>query len=342
MYVDTSSLICSVSSCICSLRTDLPAYVRIAGYHLYTDQKTGVTYCATLVRPSVVKGRKEKYLAKVSCFLYNYSLRKHPTSIVFFLQSTLSQSGPIFSTQILPRNHLLRVPIYNPFAQQLQLYESDATPHVYATYVKYSRVGASGKQLLAPRGSSLDLALTVFKKFFQTKTGLRWEEQYDDSKTPEPKRDARGEPVPADDGLFQFERPTGLLASLKVEAEIESVNEETQTQQITASYTTGPCTTTRCDETVDDTRVEGLAVNSTINPEIVETDDNYREPNQDCRFQRPASVDSNINSDSNDPNGTADTADEETGSSQTIDFEEEQEHQQSSPELCQESDTVID
>ncbi|KAL1862232.1 hypothetical protein Plec18170_001057 [Paecilomyces lecythidis] len=128
-----------------------------AGYHLYTDQETGTTYCATLVRQTLMAGRNEKY--------------------------------------------------------QLKLYESNAEPHVYATYVKYSRVGKSGTELVAPRGSSFDLAMAAYKKFFKIKTGKDWDDRLDGS-LPEAKKDQEGNVLPPDEGWFRHELPTGLLASL--------------------------------------------------------------------------------------------------------------------------------
>jgi hypothetical protein len=39
-------------------------------YHLYSDARAGVTYHATLVRPLVLNGRKEKYQLKVCNFMF--------------------------------------------------------------------------------------------------------------------------------------------------------------------------------------------------------------------------------------------------------------------------------
>ncbi|KAJ9266924.1 hypothetical protein DTO195F2_859 [Paecilomyces variotii] len=151
-----------------------------AGYHLCADKETGVTYCATLVRPTSVTGRNEKYQLK---------------------------------------HHHLIVPIERAYAKQLQLYESNAEPHVYATYVKYSRIGKSGTELVAPRGSSFDLAMTAYKKFFKIKTGKSWDERFD-GKLPEAKKDHEGNVLPPDEGWFRHELPKGLLASLLMQTEI--------------------------------------------------------------------------------------------------------------------------
>lgn len=156
----------------------------------------------------------------------------------------------------------------------------------------------------APRGSSLDLALAVFKKFFQTKTGLRWEERYDESKTPGPKRDAGGQPLPADEGWFRFEWPTGLLGRLRVAAERETE------KQITASQANDACAIARCDD------MEIVATTMTEDCDS-DTDNDHREPTQYCRFQCPASVDSD-DDDDGDGSSTANAADAETGSSQLI------------------------
>lgn len=155
-----------------------------------------------MTRSSIINGRerKEKFLTKVS-------------------------SG-IFETRVTANRHHLRVPIYNPFAQQIQLYESNAEPHTYATFVKYSRVGGSSKDILSPRGSSFDFALNIFKKFFEIKTGRVWDDRHDDSKIPDPKRNEEGELVPVHEAWYNFEQPTGLMASLDVAAEMMKARDD--------------------------------------------------------------------------------------------------------------------
>lgn len=169
------------------------------GYHLYVDESTGVSYSATLVRHTLVNNRfrKETFLARVS--------------------------GPdTFITQRPLNPHLVRVPVYNPFAQRVQVYETNKEPHTYTTFVKYTRVGVASKDMLAPKGSSLASALFAFKKFFQVKTGVEWKDRFDDSKLLlSPKAGATGEsPLQAPEGRwFRYERPGGLMGALSNDAE---------------------------------------------------------------------------------------------------------------------------
>lgn len=169
------------------------------GYHLYIDESTGASYSATLVRHTLVKNRsrKETFLARVS--------------------------GPdTFITQRPLNPHLVRVPIYNPFAQRIQVYETNKEPHTYTTFVKYTRVGVASKDMLAPKGSSLEQALFAFKKFFHVKTGVEWKDRFDDSKLlVSPKGGANGEsPLqPPEGGWFRYERPGGLMGALSNDAE---------------------------------------------------------------------------------------------------------------------------
>lgn len=168
------------------------------GYHLYVDKSTGSSYSATLVRHTLVKNRsrKETFLARVS--------------------------GPeTFITQRPVNSHLVRVPIYNPFAQRIQVYETKKEPHTYTTFVKYTRVGVASKDILAPKGSSLEQALFAFKKFFRVKTGVEWEDRYDDSKLlVSPKAGTNGESLlqPLEGGWFRYERPGGLMGALNNDA----------------------------------------------------------------------------------------------------------------------------
>ncbi|KAL2006632.1 hypothetical protein VTN00DRAFT_9300 [Thermoascus crustaceus] len=184
------------------------------GYHLYTDRRTGVAYCATLVRPSLTPS-----------------------------QWSFSHPYPIFETPTLPHHRFIRVPIYKPYAQQLQLYELNAEPHVYATYIEYSRVGTSASDLLAPPGSTFEFAMSAFKKFFKIKTGMRWEERVND-KLPEPKKDAEGNPLPEDEGSFRYEPPMGLLASLEMKIESSMNIKDPSNKECLPSQTTGLKSTT--------------------------------------------------------------------------------------------------
>ncbi|KAF4972901.1 hypothetical protein F66182_17734, partial [Fusarium sp. NRRL 66182] len=96
-----------------------------------------------------------------------------------------------------------------------------ARPHTYTTFVKYTRVGVASKDILAPKGSSLEQALFAFKKFFRVKTGVEWEDRYDDSKLlVSPKAGMNGESLlqPLEGGWFRYERPGGLMGSLNNDA----------------------------------------------------------------------------------------------------------------------------
>lgn len=83
-----------------------------------------------------------------------------------------------------PSNFRPHVPVPRPWAQCLQLFESDAIPHAYACYVKYTRKGASGREILAIPGSSWDLAFDAFRKFFKTKTRKDWNDRLDGNPAP--------------------------------------------------------------------------------------------------------------------------------------------------------------
>ena len=93
----------------------------------------------------------------------------------------LHHQHSIFSTPIFPSVPLPfrpRVRLGRPRAQRLQLYESNATPKLYACFEKYSKPGNDPvASILAPIGSSFDVAFDHFKKFFKLKTGKHWEER---------------------------------------------------------------------------------------------------------------------------------------------------------------------
>lgn len=129
-----------------------------------------MAYCATLVRPSLLPTRKEKHQVKVGLSHLSSPSPATPDGDRMSLPWSFSYPYPVFET----RDHRF---IHRPYAQQLQLYESNAEPHIYATYIKYSRVGRSAADLLAPPGSSFEFAMTAFKRFFKIKTGMEWEKK---------------------------------------------------------------------------------------------------------------------------------------------------------------------
>lgn len=112
------------------------------------------------------------------------------------------------------------VPIRCSFLlKKFQVYETNDEPKAYTTSVKYSRARASRKDILAPRGSTLDFALFTFEKFFKMKTGLEWKDRFDGSKVPTADTVDDGGPIKPEGGWFMFERPSGIMGSLNVDAE---------------------------------------------------------------------------------------------------------------------------
>ncbi|KAI9923830.1 hypothetical protein ASPWEDRAFT_183289 [Aspergillus wentii DTO 134E9] len=94
---------------------------------------------------------------------------------------------------------------------QLRIYESNIEPRKYATHVKYSRTGKSDAELLAPLGSTRELALKAFKGFFSQKTGTQWEKRFEHIQ-PQPKQDSEGNVLPVNQGWFRHEVQTSVLA----------------------------------------------------------------------------------------------------------------------------------
>ncbi|KAI9812887.1 MAG: hypothetical protein M1827_004405 [Pycnora praestabilis] len=61
----------------------------------------------------------------------------------------------------------------------LKLYETHSHPHLYACYIKYTRPGKTGTDMLAPLASLFSTAWNAFTKFFKAKTGKAWEMRLD-------------------------------------------------------------------------------------------------------------------------------------------------------------------
>ncbi|CAL5871706.1 uncharacterized protein PFLUO_LOCUS5959 [Penicillium psychrofluorescens] len=86
----------------------------------------------------------------------------------------------------------------------LQIFETDTKPHTYSTYVKYSRIGTSRVETLAPPKSKLDIATTTFKMFFKTQVGKEWEER-ENGIMPPPKTDSEDNVLPSHQGWYHLE-----------------------------------------------------------------------------------------------------------------------------------------
>ena len=94
--------------------------------------------------------------------------------------------------------------------------------------MKYTRVGIASKDMLAPKGSSLDQAILVFKQFFHAKTGVEWKDRFDDSKFLlgfQASANEESSLQPPKGGWFRYERPGGLMSALSKDMESAADNE---------------------------------------------------------------------------------------------------------------------
>ncbi|BAE60736.1 unnamed protein product [Aspergillus oryzae RIB40] len=76
--------------------------------------------------------------------------------------------------------------------------------------LRYSRVGKSNSQILAPAGSSLDTALVAFERFFEEYTGKSWALR-GNGILPQPKRDSAGNLLPPHEGWYIYEDNTNMF-----------------------------------------------------------------------------------------------------------------------------------
>ena len=133
-------------------------------YSIYHDH-TNYKYDITLARADLLTNTNERHVLKVCAPFLN-----------------LRQQHDIFTSPVFPYTPLPfrpRVRLHRPWAQRLQLYESNATPKLYACFEKHSKPGESPTaNMLAPVGSSFDTAFDHFKKFFNLKTGKAWDDRF--------------------------------------------------------------------------------------------------------------------------------------------------------------------
>ena len=153
-------------TCYDALTSELLTIDFTDGYHIYRDSTT-FAYDITLARANLCTNKNQRYSLKV---------KEPPVA-----HDSCSSTKFIFSTPVLssvPPLKRPRVRISNARAQRLQIYETHNTPKLYACYTKYSAPGQSSiPEVLAPLGSSFELALGVFKQFYKLKTHKEWDDR---------------------------------------------------------------------------------------------------------------------------------------------------------------------
>jgi hypothetical protein len=95
---------------------------------------------------------------------------------------------------------------------QSKVYESLSEPHMYSTYIKFSRTGKSSVEVLTPPRNSVQLAVNIFKMHFKIHTGKEWKDRADGKILP-PKKDAGGKSLPEHAGWFFLEEHRSILGS---------------------------------------------------------------------------------------------------------------------------------
>ncbi|KAJ5082463.1 hypothetical protein N7532_011506 [Penicillium argentinense] len=108
---------------------------------------------------------------------------------------------------------------------QLAIIQSSARSPTYGAYVKYSRVGKSTVELLAPAHKSVGFAMSAFAKFFKEKTGKEWCDRAD-GKLPPPKTNDENQPLPPHEGWFSLESHSNLFTDY-----LKSVPEQADTNE---------------------------------------------------------------------------------------------------------------
>ncbi|KAL4895902.1 hypothetical protein BDV59DRAFT_199876 [Aspergillus ambiguus] len=94
---------------------------------------------------------------------------------------------------------------------QVKVYRSNTEPHSYSAHWKYSRIGRVKSEMIAPFGSSLEVAISKFEQFFEAKTGKKWADRLDG--IPPPKQDDSGAPLAFHEGWFHYDGERSLISN---------------------------------------------------------------------------------------------------------------------------------
>ncbi|KAL5364048.1 hypothetical protein BJX96DRAFT_167978 [Aspergillus floccosus] len=110
---------------------------------------------------------------------------------------------------------------------QVKIYQSNTELRTYATYSKYSRAGHSKTEVLAPLGSTLDIAMAAFEQFFEDKAGKKWGNRLDGI-PPSPKQDDTGTPLAPHEGWFYYDGERSLISNFLRQGPADAGNEDTK------------------------------------------------------------------------------------------------------------------
>ncbi|KAL2038152.1 hypothetical protein N7G274_009100 [Stereocaulon virgatum] len=148
-----------------------------SGYGLYYDPSDSFPFDITLARANLLYDRNERYRLTV-CHPASpqAQARTPPTSSP--VSPPPSSPIPVISTPIFPirpPSTRARARLVSPRAQRLQLFVTHNVPKQYACSVTYSTPSAQTQShILAPSGSTWELAWGTFSSFFKLKTGKDW------------------------------------------------------------------------------------------------------------------------------------------------------------------------
>jgi hypothetical protein len=182
-----------------------------------------------------------------------------PVPLYYFPETYPYSRYPVVASclprHLRPSNPALRVRIPDPWAQALQLFEHDPSiaktstqdsatsgpnqPRFksYACYFIYSRPGQRHVQMLAPPGSTFDFAWDMFRKFFQKRVGVDWEDRHSAKKTFHTKDgevDEIGGGDAANDRRWEF---WGPLVASREKAEASDGNSQAEGSETRPSVT---------------------------------------------------------------------------------------------------------
>ena len=153
------------------------------GYHLYM-YPTHSPYSINLIRNDIHNKRLEQHRLKVryapffcpSGLTSPFNTTPCPLPLYYFPSPYPFSSYPTVSSHLPQHGRSLKVRIPDPWAQCLQLFESDSIPHSYtAISTHLNRNGKVNHDVVAPSDSTFNLAKDAFKMFFKLRTGVEWE-----------------------------------------------------------------------------------------------------------------------------------------------------------------------
>ncbi|OQD78485.1 hypothetical protein PENDEC_c001G02071 [Penicillium decumbens] len=184
---------------------------------------------STLLReePATKRTTKDPFANKV---VKNTKGRKGKAGSAKYLVFTDPDTGETWDAELVRQ----KTPQKPRGKFRVGVFQSCSEPFTYSAYAKYSQVGKSYVEILAPPKGDKAPAIKAFKEFFLAQTGKEWDNRAD-GRMPAPKTDGEGNPLPSHEGWYVYEDKSNMFSNWMKSYQPPSPTPEAPTDSIEAA-----------------------------------------------------------------------------------------------------------